>query len=217
MEQGKMIGASGANAVLSLRDASVRFGQGKTVGPFSGDFFAGDFVVVTGESGSGKTTFLRLCAGLLTAAGGSVDRSAGLVTGYVFQEPRLLPWCRVSENVMLPMLAAGVDAAEARARTEGLLDEAGLKDSAAQWPLTLSGGMAQRVNLIRALGIGPKLLLLDEPFSSLDAAGRSKMLDLVARHGRDAGMTVICVTHYPEELSGFTTRSMALGADGAAI
>jgi sulfonate transport system ATP-binding protein len=170
------------------------------------DIAPGEFVAMLGVSGSGKSTLLRVLAGLDDEVTGDVT-----VTGPVavaFQEPRLLPWRRVLPNVSLGLR---VPAASAVARQA--LAEVGLTDRADAWPLTLSGGEAQRAALARALVREPNLLLLDEPFSSLDALTRIAMHDLVLRLWKRYCPAVLLVTHDVDEALLLADRVLVL-ADG---
>jgi sulfonate transport system ATP-binding protein len=163
----------------------------------------GEFVALLGRSGSGKTTLLRTLAGLDPVQRGSVTLPPRRAV--VFQEPRLLPWKRVWRNVAL-----GLPEADSRARAIAALREVELTDRAEAWPLTLSGGEAQRAGLARAIVRDPDLLLLDEPFASLDALTRQRMQVLVgglwARH-RPA---VLLVTHDVDEALLLADRVLVL-------
>jgi len=164
----------------------------------------GEFVALIGRSGSGKSTLLRALAGLDTEVTGEI-RVAGPVS-VAFQEPRLVPWKRVLANVALGL--RGPDPLTA-ARTG--LEEVGLAERASAWPITLSGGEAQRASLARALVREPRLLLLDEPFSALDALTRITMhrlvLSLWARHQP----AVLLVTHDVDEALALADRVLVLG------
>jgi sulfonate transport system ATP-binding protein len=170
----------------------------------------GEFVALLGRSGSGKSTLLRILAGLdreYRAAGdGSVVQVEGSVA-VAFQEPRLLPWRRLWRNVVLGLRG---DTGELRGIAERVLEEVGLTARAEAWPLTLSGGEAQRASLARALVREPQVLLLDEPFGALDALTRLSMhrlvLDLWARH-RPA---VLLVTHDVDEALQLADRVLVL-------
>jgi sulfonate transport system ATP-binding protein len=152
----------------------------------------GEFVALLGKSGCGKTTLLRALAGIDPVDAGTLNAPASSTV--VFQEHRLLPWWKVWRNV-----AIGLPRATARSRAQSALEEVGLGGHAEAWPVTLSGGEAQRVSLARALVREPELLLLDEPFAALDALTRIKMhglvRDLISRH-RPA---VLLVTHDVDE------------------
>lgn len=173
------------------------------------DLLPGSFTALLGRSGSGKTTLLRTLAGLDPAPDGvaTVPRPAAVV----FQEPRLLPWAPVWQNVVL-----GLDThAGGRARAEAALQEAGLPRHADAWPLTLSGGEAQRVALARALVRAPRLLLLDEPFAALDALTRIRMHALVLELWRARSPAVLLVTHDVDEAVLLADRVLVL--DGGRI
>jgi sulfonate transport system ATP-binding protein len=163
----------------------------------------GEFVVLLGESGCGKTTLLRALAGLDTIQGGRIEAPGR--PAVVFQEHRLLPWDSLWRNVAL-----GLDSGDVRARAEAALEEVGLGGRLDDWPRNLSGGQAQRVALARALVQKPELLLLDEPFAALDALTRIRMhalvKQLVARH-RPA---VLLVTHDVDEAIALADRILVM-------
>src|ERR1700748_948416 len=144
-----------------------------------------EIVALVGRSGCGKSTVLRVLAGLSPDHTG--DREVAGAPAVAFQEPRLFPWRDVLTNVRYGLNRAGLPAAAALDRSRQALDEIGLADHAGAWPLTLSGGQAQRVSLARALVAEPELLLLDEPFGALDALTtlslRPLLLALWGRHG----------------------------------
>lgn len=170
-----------------------RFGGRTVLDGLSLDIRPGEFVALLGASGSGKTTFLRVLAGL-------ADHDEGVVSTprertVVFQEPRLVSSKRVRENVTLGLRRK----AATRAAAESALDEVGLTARARAWPTTLSGGEAQRVALARALVRRPGLLLLDEPFAALDALTRMRMQALVAELVRVHQPAVLLVTHDVDE------------------
>jgi NitT/TauT family transport system ATP-binding protein len=162
---------------------------------------SGGVAVVVGPNGSGKSSLLRLIAGLISPDRGTItigDAPVGDAdqrVGLVFQEPRLLPWRRVIDNVAFPLELVGVPAAERRERARTLLDLVGVGAFADAYPHQLSGGMRQRAAIARALAREPEVLLLDEPFSALDALTRERfdaeLLDLWQR----IGATVVIVTH----------------------
>lgn len=178
----------GENAVLQGIDLTIR---------------PGEFVALLGRSGSGKSTLLRTLAGLDPAPAGSLQVPAA--KSVVFQEPRLLPWKRVWRNVTL-----GLRAADPRARAEAALAEVGLGHRLNAWPLTLSGGEAQRAALARALVREPALLLLDEPFAALDALTRLRMQELVTALWRAHQPAVLLVTHDVDEALSLADRVLML-------
>jgi NitT/TauT family transport system ATP-binding protein len=165
------------------------------------DVREGEFVTVVGPSGCGKTTLLKILAGLVSASTGIV-RVAGTAVaaprrdiGIVFQNPVLLPWRTVMENVLLPAEVQGIPLGLARERAGDLLKMVGLADFADKYPMELSGGMQQRAAISRALVSDPRLLLMDEPFGALDAMTREQMnLDLL-RIWRESAKTVLLITH----------------------
>ena len=170
------------------------------------DVHDGEFVVLLGRSGCGKSTLLRSLAHLDASPSSEVQVHGR--TSVAFQEPRLLPWRKVRDNVELALLSS-TDAAERRGRRErttSTLAEVGLSDKLDAWPLQLSGGQAQRVSLARALVSNPALLLLDEPFSALDALTRIEMHQLVIQLWRHHSMAILLVTHDVDEALALADR-----------
>jgi sulfonate transport system ATP-binding protein len=162
-----------------------------------------EFVILLGQSGCGKSTLLRLLGGLDLPDGGeiTVPRKRAIV----FQEHRLLPWQRVWNNVTI-----GVQNGDRRAIALGVLDEVGLRRHVDAWPKTLSGGEAQRVSLARALVADPELVLLDEPFASLDAITRLRMHDLVRGLRERHDSTMLLVTHDVDEAIALGDRILVM-------
>ena len=155
-----------------------------------------EFVSVLGPSGSGKTTLLRVIAGLLHPTGGRIEFSGGQPRlGMVFQQANLMPWRTAIENITLPLELQGVPADEACDRAHELMIAVGLEGFESAWPRHLSGGMAQRVALARSLVLDPDLLLLDEPFGSLDALTRERMGAELLSLWQSRRTTVLMVTH----------------------
>jgi sulfonate transport system ATP-binding protein len=167
------------------------------------DIAAGEFVALLGRSGSGKSTLLRALAGLDPAVTGELGVPGPVAVA--FQEPRLVPWRRVRANVSL-----GLRVSDPRSVALAALAEVGLSERAGAWPLTLSGGEAQRAALARALVREPSLLLLDEPFSSLDALTRIAMHRLVLRLWEHHRPAVLLVTHDVDEAVGLADRVLVL-------
>ena len=157
----------------------------------------GEIVALIGRSGSGKSTVLRVLAGLSTDHTG--DRVVAGAPALAFQEPRLFPWRDVRTNVVYGLTRIRLPKSEAVSRADRALADVGLADRAGVWPLTLSGGQAQRVSLARALVAEPELLLLDEPFGALDALTRLSMRKLLLDLWREHGFGVLLVTHDVDE------------------
>ncbi|MET8992175.1 ABC transporter ATP-binding protein [Nonomuraea wenchangensis] len=178
---------------LAVRTRGLRkvFGERAVLDGVDLDVRRGEFLALLGASGTGKTTLLRILAGLDAASGGSV--LVPPVRTVVFQEPRLVPSKRALANVIIGQGRA------ARAKGLAALAEVGLSSHAGAWPATLSGGEAQRVALARALVREPELLLLDEPFAALDALTRLQMQDLIAELCARHRPAVVLVTHDVEE------------------
>ncbi|MFV3077245.1 ABC transporter ATP-binding protein [Niveispirillum fermenti] len=158
----------------------------------------GEFLSLLGASGCGKSTVLRLVAGLIAPTAGAVAWERPLArgdVGFVFQEPTLMPWARILDNVRLPLDLAGMDRAEGNARAAEGLERVGLGDFLRAWPRELSGGMKMRAALARALVTRPRLLLLDEPFAALDEITRLKLNDDLLALWRRERFTTLFVTH----------------------
>lgn len=190
---------------LVTRNLSKWFGQLEALQDINLEIERGGFVSVVGPSGCGKTTFLRIVAGLETASAGEVTldgrpvRGAGGDRGFVFQTDSLLPWRTVLSNALIGPEVAGRVVDADRRRTLDLLKLVGLEGFENYYPRQLSGGMRQRVNLARALAIDPEILLMDEPFSSLDAQTREIMQTELMRIWEQGRKTVLFVTHQIDE------------------
>jgi NitT/TauT family transport system ATP-binding protein len=178
-----------------------------------------EFVCVLGPSGSGKSTLLRILAGLLKPTAGRVDFNSGSARqtssgmtriGVVFQQANLMPWRTVIENVILPLELEGMTNNEAQIKAQELIDLVDLQGFEAAWPRDLSGGMAQRVAIARALIHDPDILLLDEPFGSLDALTRERMWSELSRIWQARRKTVIMVTHSISEALFLADRVLVL-------
>jgi NitT/TauT family transport system ATP-binding protein len=167
----------------------------------------GEFLSLLGPSGCGKSTALRMIAGLAEASMGSIFRPvSGEGLGFVFQEPTLMPWATVADNVWLPLRLKGVSKADAAARIEDVLRLVGLDKFKTSYPRELSGGMKM------ALVMSPKLLLMDEPFAALDEITRSKLNDDLLRIKVERGCTVIFVTHSVYESVYLSSRIVVMAA-----
>jgi len=195
--------------MLEFDQLSLSLGGRDVLSRFDLRLQRGERVGVLGASGAGKSSILKLAAGLLRPTGGSL-RNGFAHTVLVFQEPRLLPWCSVLENVTLPLRAAGARRADAEATARAWLTRVGLGERALAWPRELSGGMAQRVALARAFALQPDLLLLDEPFSALDPGLRRSLAQLCDDGARASGAALLYVSHHPHELVELVERCVLL-------
>ncbi|MDO9357281.1 MAG: ATP-binding cassette domain-containing protein, partial [Solirubrobacteraceae bacterium] len=196
-----------AEYVARVRNHNRSFGRTHVLKSVDLDIRPGEFVALLGRSGCGKSTLLRSLARLDTVPAGEIEINGR--TSVAFQEPRLLPWKRVRDNVALALL----NTPERRRRNElaeQTLDEVGLTEKLDAWPLQLSGGQAQRVSLARALVSNPSLLLLDEPFSALDALTRIEMHQMVIELWRRHSMAVLIVTHDVDEALALADRLVVL-------
>jgi NitT/TauT family transport system ATP-binding protein len=180
--------ASGSGTIMAIRDVS-----------FSVD--DGEVVAVIGPSGCGKSTLLNIGAGLLPASEGKAFVDGGEVAGpnshvaFMLQKDLLLPWRTITQNVMFGLEIRGLDRAECRRRARALLDNFRLGEFAESFPHQLSGGMRQRAALARTLAVDPSVLLLDEPFSAVDAQTRIVLQQDLAQTLKRAGKTALLITH----------------------
>jgi NitT/TauT family transport system ATP-binding protein len=200
-------------ALLSLRGVGMRFPNGvQALEGLDLTVARGEFLSLLGPSGCGKSTALRLIAGLARPTAGELERPAGVRLGFVFQEPTLMPWADVFDNVRLPLRLQGRSADSVRDEVMGALEGVGLADFARAYPRELSGGMRMRVSIARALATRPELLLLDEPFAALDEITRGRLDDDLLRLWSARGLTVVFVTHSVYESIYLSTRVAVFGA-----
>ncbi len=200
--------------LLRLEKVTVAFDAVEVLSGIDLEVRDGEFVALVGPSGCGKTTLLNVCSGWLSPSRGAVHRPAGL--RMVFQQDGLFPWLTVDENILLG-LSHVADRRERRRRADALLELIGLRAFVTVYPHQLSGGMRQRVELARALGGETPLLLMDEPFSSLDYLARLKMRWELARILREQPRTVVLVTHDIEEAAQLADRVLVLSERPARV
>jgi len=199
----KVFRREGLEPVVALQDISFQIAPG-------------EFVALVGPSGCGKSTMLRLIDGLTPVSGGTVEVAGQKVTkpgrdrGFVFQSDNLFPWRTVEENVRFGLEVNGASKKEMASEVKRLLELAGLEDFSERHPYELSGGMRQRVNLIRALAVDPQVMLMDEPFSALDAQTRELMQAEVVRVWTETKKTVLFVTHSIEEAVFMADRVLVM-------
>jgi NitT/TauT family transport system ATP-binding protein len=195
----------------ALHNVRVDYLRGPALGPINLAVADGEVVALVGPSGCGKSTALRLLAGLEAPTAGEVTRAAGRgETAVVFQAPTLAPWLSARANVALPLELAGIAPAEARRRADEALARVGLAGAQTARPATLSGGMAMRVSLARALVTEPRLLLLDEPFAALDEITRRALADDVLRLWAATKPAIVFVTHNVEEAVYMASRVVVM-------
>jgi len=202
--------------ILTVRDLSVVFPDNNggliALENVSFEVCPREFICFLGPSGSGKTALLRVLAGILQPTSGEVyfEHLQHPKIGMVFQQANLMPWRTVMGNIKLPLELEGMDESRARTLTQEMVELVGLHGFEDNWPRELSGGMAQRVALARALIHDPDLLLLDEPFGSLDAITRERMWTELSRIWQAKQKTVIMVTHSINESLFLADRVLVL-------
>jgi len=198
--------------LLTLNGVGKRFDNGtEALAGLCFDVADGEFVSLLGRSGCGKSTALRLIAGLIAPDSGTIEwHGARPELGFVFQEPTLMPWADALTNARLPLDLKRISRAEGDARALDALARMGLKDFARAFPRELSGGMKMRVSIARALAARPRLLLLDEPFAALDEPTREALNDDLKRLAREDRITVIFVTHSVTEASYLSDRVLVM-------
>ena len=206
--------------VLNVDRVSVTFEspQGK-LGALEGASFAvyeGEFICIVGPSGCGKSTLLRVIGGLLPPSQGQIclrgriQRGPSADIGMVFQTPNLMPWRTVLQNITLPLEIQGIDGTDAETQAQDLIRLVGLEGFESNLPRELSGGMAQRVSIARALIHDPQILLLDEPFGALDALTRERMNLELQRIWQTRRKTVLMVTHNIQEAVFLADRVLVM-------
>jgi NitT/TauT family transport system ATP-binding protein len=210
--------AATTSSLISFRDVDVVLGGRPILTRVNLDVRRGEFMCLIGASGCGKTTLLRLAAGLLPPAAGSVTYEGSPIVkprrdiAVVFQDygDALLPWRTASGNLSLVFETFGTPASERGDRIAALLKKVGLQDHADKYPAQMSGGMQQRLQIARCLAQEPKVWLMDEPFGALDAMTRQALQDEILRIVADTGITVFFVTHDLEEAIYLGDRVVAM-------
>lgn len=203
------------NTILSLEDVAFSPGRTPVLDELSFAVEQGEILCIVGPSGCGKTTLLRLAAGLLTPGRGHIDRVHDCAM--VFQDARLLPWQRVTDNIALGLRASGVPSRQRRERARAMAAELGLAEHQGCYPHELSGGLRQRVALARALVVEAPLILLDEPFNALDVGVRQDAQSLLHDSVRRHGVTAVLVTHDLTEAVRLADRILMMGAPPSRI
>lgn len=215
--------AAAGGAPLTITGLTKRYGAKTVLSGIDLTFRPGEFVAIVGRSGCGKSTLLRLILGLEAADEGEIriggapaQRAGGDVARFIFQEPRLLPWQRVLDNVALGA-SRGVAPDRRLHLAREALEEVGLADRGGEWPSVLSGGQRQRVALARALVSHPRLLALDEPLGALDALTRIEMQAFLERVWTHQGFTAILVTHDVSEAVALADRIVLIDGGRVAL
>jgi NitT/TauT family transport system ATP-binding protein len=212
--------------VVSIDSLTVEYADGQESAPVMQDVSLeierGEFIVVFGVSGVGKSTLLRVVCGLVEPSSGRVDVAAreeagSRPFGFVFQEPRLFPWRRVDANVALGLEGMEVSADERDERVNRALKLVGLSQYSRRYPRQLSGGQRQRVGIARALAVRPNVLLMDEPFSSLDAVTRRSLQQELLRIWHTTQTSILFVTHDVEEAVFLADRIVLLAGTPARV
>jgi NitT/TauT family transport system ATP-binding protein len=206
--------------LVALRGVGKAFANGtRALEGLNLDVRTGEFMSLLGPSGCGKSTALRIIAGLSEPSEGAVEWPASRAQaagesriGFVFQEPTLMPWASVFNNVLLPLGLKGIHIEKARARVVAALDRVGLKESGRAYPRELSGGMRMRVSIARALVTEPQLLLMDEPFAALDEITRFKLNNDLLQLWQALRTTVVFVTHSVFESVYLSSRVVVMAA-----
>lgn len=200
--------------ILELKKLSKTFhtinGEVKAIENITFDVYDKEFICVIGSSGCGKSTLLNILANLDNYSNGTIIKKNNLKIGYMLQEDALLPWLNILDNALLGLEIKKIKNKQNVDYVKKLLEKYGLKDFLEKYPHQLSGGMRQRVALIRTLAIKPDLLLLDEPFSALDYVSRLMVSDDVAKIIKEENKTAIMITHDISEAISLASRVIVL-------
>lgn len=212
--------SNGENNELMVVDRlNKSYGTNEVLGDISLNVRAGEFMSIVGPSGAGKTTLLQCLSGLISPTSGTVSLNGRKVVeppaemAIVFQDysRSLMPWLSVLDNVMLPLRSIVRDKNERKEKAIEALSEVGLRGHTNKYPWQLSGGMQQRVAIARALAYAPAIVLMDEPFASVDAQTRADLEDLILRVKNHLGITIMLVTHDIDEAVYLADRVLVLG------
>jgi len=212
--------SASSTPLVALRGVSKTFPTGThALAGLDLEVRAGEFLALLGPSGCGKSTALRIIAGLSEPTEGAVEWAATATSagnenriGFVFQEPTLMPWANVFNNVLLPLNLHGAPASQAAGRVDAVLGRVGLRQFGRAYPRELSGGMRMRVSIARALVTEPQLLLMDEPFAALDEITRFKLNDDLLQMWQALRTTVVFVTHSVFESVYLSNRVVVMAA-----
>jgi len=199
--------------LIEFKNINKTFGSLVVIKDLTFDVNTTDIIGILGPSGVGKSTILKLIAGLEKPTKGTLINNTKKV-GYVFQEPRLLPWKTTLDNVLLPLTISGIEKNKAKEKALHYLEKMGLSGFETYYPSQLSGGMLQRVSLARAFALEPDLLLLDEPFSALDLRLKSVLETMLKELLQENPIPVLYVSHSPEEVVQFANRIFMMFAGG---
>lgn len=211
--------------VLEAVDVKKSFGSNEVLGGVSFSAAKGEFVCIVGPSGTGKTTLLRTLSALGSADSGEVRINGTVVTeppaevSVVFQDysRSLMPWMRVGKNVELPLRRYGLSKGERAARVSRALYDVGLEHAELLYPWEMSGGMQQRAAIARSLAYRPQVLIMDEPFASVDAQTRADLEDLMLHIRANLGVTIVLVTHDIEEAVYLADKVIVLSGRPASV
>ena len=199
--------------LIEFKNIKKSFDSLEVINDLSFEVGTNDIIGILGPSGVGKSTILKLIAGIEKQTDGILINNAKKI-GYVFQEPRLLPWKTTMDNVLLPLIISGIDKTIAQEKADYFLQKMGLGGFEEYYPSQLSGGMLQRVSLARAFALEPDLLLLDEPFSALDLRLKSVLETMLKELLEENPIPVLYVSHSPEEVVQFANRIFMMFSGG---